>query len=79
MTDWLESVLEPIFGIFEMLGILIDFAIGLIKDLIKVVDMLGKIVLDLPEIFDAFLPPGVAGIFLVLISVTVIYRITARD
>lgn len=56
-----------------------DFAFGLIKDLLSVANMLSKLILDIPVWLGIFLPPSVAGLFVVVLSVTVIYRIAGRD
>lgn len=65
--------------LFEMVSYLFDFFFGLIKDLLSVANMLSKLILDIPVWLQMFLPPSVAGLFLVVLSVTVIYRIAGRD
>ena len=79
MIEALGKIKDAIFGIYDFFCILFDFAIGLIGDLLKIVDLLGEVVADMPFWLNAFLPPGVPGLFMLLISITVIYRIAGRD
>lgn len=65
--------------LFEMVSSLFDFAFCLIKDLLSVANMLSKLILDIPVWLELFLPPSIAGLFVVVLSVTVIYRIAGRD
>lgn len=70
------SVLQDL---FDMVKMLFDFLWTMIEDLLSVINMLSKVVLTLPQWLEMFLPPGVAGLFIIAVSVTVIYRISARD
>lgn len=75
----MQGILNAITGIFNLITSLIDFAFTLVRDLLVIVGMLGKFVVELPSWFNAFFPPGVTSVFLVLLSVTIIYRVTGRD
>lgn len=66
-------------SIAKILTQLFDFLWNLILDLFKIIDMLSAVVLDLPVLLDMFLPPSVAGLFIVCVSITVIYRVAGRD
>lgn len=75
----MQGILNAITGIFNLLTSLIDFAFTLVRDLLIIVDMLGKFIIELPSWFNAFMPPGVPSLLMVLLSVTIIYRVTGRD
>lgn len=72
-------MLQILQDLFDMVVMLFDFLWNLILDLLDVVNMLTKVVLYLPNWLGMFLPPSAAGIFIVCVSITVIYRISARD
>lgn len=79
MVEALAKIKDAIFGIFDLLFTLGEFALGLIGDLLEIVDLLQQVIADMPFWLNAFLPPGVPGLFLILLSITVIYRIAGRD
>lgn len=72
-------MLKVLTDLFDMVKMLFDFLWTMILDLLDVINMLSAVVLNLPQWLGMFLPPGVSGIFLIAVSVTVIYRISARD
>lgn len=73
------DALEALADLVTLVGQLFDFLWVMIQDLFKIVDMLAQVLLQLPSLLQMFLPPGVAGIFMIAVSVTVIYRVSARD
>lgn len=79
MLGSLDSLLNAITGIFNLIVSLVDFVFSLVRDLLIVVDMLGKFIIELPSWFNVFMPPGLTPVLMVLLSVTIIYRVTGRD
>lgn len=65
--------------LFEILSLVWDFVWGLIQDLIYIATLLPKIIIGIPGMLEAFIPSSVVSIFVILISITVIYRVMGRD
>lgn len=65
--------------IFDIITQLFEFVWKLIQDLIYIITLLPKLVVKIPDLLNAFMPGACVSILLVLVSVTVIYRIMGRD
>ena len=74
----MDAILKFFQGIGNAIISVIDFVIGLFKDLIYMIQLLGQVVLNLPSYFS-WLPTQLLSIFLVIISVVVIYKILGRE
>ena len=65
--------------IFDFILILWGFVLGLINDLLYVIQLVPKVILKLPMMLEAFLPQSIVAILMTFVAVTVIYRIMGRD
>lgn len=70
--DVLAAIADAIVGLFE-------FIVSFLSDLIYIVQLLGSILLQIPAFFSAWLPPELATLLVVTISVVAIYKIAGRD
>lgn len=74
----MNALLDFFKGIGETITTVVDFVIGLFEDLIYMIKLLGQVVLNIPAYFS-WLPGELIGIFLILISIVVIYKILGRE
>lgn len=64
-------------GLGDIIGTIIDFIVDFFTDLIYVIGLLGKFILEIPAYFG-WLPAGVLAILLTTFSIVVIYMILGR-
>lgn len=74
----MSGIISLIKGFFEFVISAIGFAIKLIKDLVYVVQMLGKVALKIPS-YLSFMPTVIISMFVVCISVVIVYKVIGRD
>ena len=72
LFDILASIAEAIVAVF-------DFVVSFFMDLVYIVQLLGSILLQIPSFFSAWLPPELAGLLVLIITVASIYKIAGRD
>lgn len=72
------GIFDAIKGFFEFIVSIVEFLFGLIKDLVYVVRMIGKAAISIPT-YIGFLPTVLISLFLVSVSVVIIYKIVGRD
>lgn len=56
----------------------LDFVISFFSDLVYSIQLLGKIVLEIPNYF-AWLPPEILAIVVLIFAIVVIYKILGRE
>lgn len=74
----MDALLEFFNGIGSAITSVIDFVIGLFQDLIYMIQLLGQVVLNIPNYFS-WLPSELLSIFLLIVSIVVIYKILGRE
>lgn len=74
----MEDLINMVEGLFEMLESVITFVIDWIKDILYVGELLGTIVLNLPDIFG-WMPLHVFSLISSIFGVIVIYKILGRE
>lgn len=75
----LDAIKETLFSIADGITAAIDFLIGFFKDIVYVIELLGKAVVSIPKWLAWLLPPEVMVIAGVALSVIVVLRIVGRD
>lgn len=74
--------MQAIIDFFETIGTIIttviNFVIGLFEDLIFMIQLLGKFIVNIPSYFS-WLPSSFVSVIVVIFSVVVIYKILGRE
>lgn len=70
--DLLSSIGEAIIGLF-------NFIVSFFMDLVYVVQLIGTILVQIPSFFASWLPPEIASILVLIITVASVYKIAGRD
>lgn len=69
-------------GILQAIGnaivSVVDFVISFFGDLIYAIQLLGKVVLQIPTYF-AWMPPEVLALIVLIFAIVVIYKILGRE
>lgn len=74
----MQSIIDFLSSIGEAILAAIDFVISFFGDLIYIIQLTGKFLLQLPS-FLSWLPAPVVGVLLTTFAIVVIYKITGRD
>ena len=64
-------------GLGDIIGTIIDFIVDLFTDLVYVITLLGKFVLEIPSYFS-WLPLELIALVVTLFSLVIIYMILGR-
>lgn len=72
------GIFDAIKGFFTFIVSIVQFILNLIKDLVYVVKLIGQTVIKIPSMLG-FLPGTVIALFMVCVSVVVIYKVVGRD
>lgn len=73
----MASIMNMLQGFFSTIGSVIDFIVDFFADLVYVIGLLGKFILEIPAYFG-WLPVSVLAILLTTFSIVVIYMILGR-
>lgn len=71
-------MINLLYQIVQLISNLVSFIVKLVKDLVMVVQLLSRAILNLPLVLG-FLPSVITPIILAIFSVVIIYKVTARD
>lgn len=74
----MDALLSFFKSIGDTIVAVIDFVIGLFQDLIYMISLLGKVVLNIPSYFS-WLPAEVIALIVTLIAIVVIYKVLGRE
>lgn len=74
----LSAIKDVLFGFVDMVTSLVDFVIGLVKDIVYVVKLTASFVLKIPKLFG-WLPGSVVALIVTLFAVVVIYKVLGRE
>lgn len=75
----MSALFDLVQQLFDFILLLWDFVLGLINDLLYIIQLIPKVILNLPMMLEAFLPQSIVAILMTFVAVTVIYRIMGRD
>lgn len=74
--------MDAIIGFFTGLADFVvggfEFLIGLVRDLVYIVQLTGKAVQAIPRLFS-FLPPACVALLVTIFGVVVVYKILGRE
>lgn len=73
-----SNIKDYIISIGELISSAFDFVIGFFEDIVYVVQLTGKFVLQIPSYF-AWLPAPVLTLVVAIFSVVVIYKVLGRE
>lgn len=74
----MQALLNIFTKLFDIIRTIVHFIVQFFQDLVYIIKTLGQFIIKAPLLFG-FLPPAVLAIFLVGISVIVIYKVVGRD
>lgn len=74
----MDGIIQFLKTIGDAIVAAFDFLVDLIADLIYVIQLLGKVVLQLPGFFS-WLPGEAVSLLLILFSIVIIYKILGRE
>lgn len=74
----LETIKNAFLGFINLITSLVDFVVGIIKDIVYVVKLTGSFVAKIPQLFS-WLPAPVIALFVTIFAIVVIYKILGRE
>lgn len=74
----MDAILEFFKGIGDGIVAVFDFLIGIINDLVYIVQLTGKFLAQIPAYFS-WLPPELLAIIVSIFAIVVIYKILGRE
>ena len=74
----MQAIINFFTSIFEIIQTVVEFIVSFFEDVIYIVKTLGDFVIKAPTLFS-FLPPAVLAIFLIGLSIVIIYKVVGRD
>lgn len=73
----MQAIIDFFSGLVDFLSSIIDFVIGFFEDLVYVIALMGKFVLDIPGYFS-WLPSVAISLLVTIFSIVVIYMVLNR-
>ena len=74
----MKEVLAFLKTIVDAISTVIDFIVDFLSDILYIIELVGKTVLEIPNYFG-WLPTAAVGILVTVFGVVVIYKITGRE
>lgn len=74
----MQVIIDFFKGVADVVSSCIDFLIGFISDIVYVIELTGKFVLQIPEYFS-WLPAPVLSVIVLIFAVVVIYKVLGRE
>lgn len=74
----MQAIIDFLAGIWNVVTSLIDFVIGIVEDLVYVIQLTGTFLLQIPVYF-AWLPSAYITLIVTIFGVVVIYKILGRE
>lgn len=74
----MQAIVKAFEDFFKTIQAIIDFVIGLFEDLLFMIQLLAKFIIQIPSYFS-WLPGGFVSVVVVIFSVVVIYKILGRE
>lgn len=74
----MQAIMEFLTGLGELIGSLVNFVFGIIKDLLYVIGLLGSLIVKIPDMIG-FLPSAAITLVITTFSVVLIYKIIGRE
>lgn len=74
----MQAILDVLKSIGEFFSTVINFVVNMVQDLVYVVELMGMTIAKIPQ-YISFLPSSVVSIFVVALTLIVVYKILGRD
>lgn len=74
----MQVIIDFFKGFADLVDSLVDFVIGIVNDLVYVVQLLGQVLVKLPTFFS-WLPTEIWATIAIAFSIVVIYKILGRE
>ena len=74
----MQAIMEFLTGLGELIGSLVSFVFGIVKDLLYVIGLLGSLIVKIPDMIG-FLPSAAITLVVTTFSVVLIYKIIGRE
>lgn len=74
----LKSIFDAMINFFNLVGSLVNFVIDMVKDLVYVITLIGKMLLKIPS-YVGWLPTTCGSIIVAIFGIVVIYKILGRE
>lgn len=74
----MQAIVDAIEGIIETITSVIDFVIGFFQDIVYLVEITGKALLQIP-IYFAWMPGEMVALLVILFALVVLYKILGRE
>lgn len=74
----MQAILDVLKSIGEFFSTVINFVVKMVQDLVYVVELMGMTIAKIPQ-YISFLPSSVVSIFVVALTLIVVYKILGRD
>lgn len=74
----MQALVNWFTGLIDVLKSIIDFVIGIIKDLVYMIQLTGRFLAQIPSYFS-WLPGSLISLVVVLFAIVVIYKIIGRE
>lgn len=76
--DHLSAIIDFFTGIADAVTALIDFVFSIISDLVYMVQLTGKFILQIPVYFS-WLPGELLALVVLIFSIVVLYKVLGRE
>lgn len=73
----MQALINMLKGFFDTIASIVDFIVDFFQDLVYVISLLGKFVVEIPSYFS-FLPASLVVMLGTIFSIVVIYMILGR-
>lgn len=74
----MQGIFDVLKSIGEFIANIVSFIVRLLGDLVYIVDLMGKTIAKVPS-YLGFFPSPIIALFLVALSIIVVYKIVGRD
>lgn len=74
----MQAVADFLKGIGNLLVAVVEFVIGLFEDLVYMIQLIGKFLIELPLYFS-WLPEPLVSMLIIIFGVVVVYKILGRE
>lgn len=74
----MKEIVSALENFFDVITNLVDFVFGIFEDLLFMIQLLGKFIVNIPSYFS-WLPAPFVSVIVVIFSIVVIYKILGRE
>lgn len=74
----MQAIVNVLTDIGNFFTKIVGFAVQLIEDLVYAVELLGQVLIKMPD-YLIFFPSGISSLIIIGIGVVVVYKVLGRD